>query len=54
MTKNDARGRDRVKIYREIVLGIKVAARNQRTLERAGSYPNPNRRPIVSDLLLFL
>ena len=27
--------------------------RNQRTLERADSYPNPNRRPIVSDLSLF-
>ena len=53
MTKNDARGRDRVEIYREIVSGIELAARDQRTLERAGSYPNFNRRTIVSDRSLF-
>ena len=52
-TKNDARGRARVEIYCEIVPGIELAARYQRTLERAGFYPNPNRRPIVSDLSLF-
>ena len=33
--------------------GFELAARNQRTLERDGYYPNPNRRPIVSDLSLF-
>ena len=52
-TKNDAPGRDRVDIYREIVTGLELEARHQRTLERAGSYPNSNRRPVVSDRLLF-
>ena len=52
-TQNDARERGRVEIYREIVPGIELVVRCQRTLERAGSYPNPNRRPIVSDLSLF-
>ena len=32
-TKIDARGRDRDEIYREIVPGIELAARNQRTSE---------------------
>ena len=53
MTKNDACGGARVGIYREIVPGFKLTARYRRALERAGSYPNPNRRPIVSDLSLF-
>ena len=52
-TKNDACGRDRVEIYREIMAGLELAARHQRTLERAGSYPNSNRRPFVSDRSLF-
>ena len=52
-TKNDTRGPDRVEIYHEIVLGLELAARHHRTLERAGSYPNSNRRPIVSDCSLF-
>ena len=33
--------------------GLELAARHQRTLERANSYPNPNRRPLVSNLSLF-
>ena len=33
--KNGARGCDRVEIYREIVPGIELAARHQRTHERA-------------------
>ena len=53
MTKNDARGRDRVEIYREIVRGLKLTARHQRTLERAESHPNLNGGPIVSARLLF-
>ena len=48
-TKNDARGRDRVEIYREIVAGLEPTASHQRALERAGTYPNSNRRPTVSD-----
>ena len=53
MSKNDARGRDRVEKYREIVAGLKLAAKHQRTLERVGSYQNSNRRPIVSNRSLF-
>ena len=53
MPKNEARGRDRVEIYHEIVPGIELAAKHQRAVERAGSYPNSNRRPIVSNRLLF-
>ena len=53
-TKNDAFGRGRVGIYRKIIPGIELAARNKRTLERAGSYPNQNRRPIVSNRALPL
>ena len=52
-TKIDARGRDRDEIYREIVPGIELTARNKRTLEHAGSYPNPSQQPIASDLSLF-
>ena len=37
----------------EIEPGFELAGRHQRTLERAGSYPNSNRRPIVSDSSLF-
>ena len=36
MTKNDAHGPDRVEIYRKIEPGLELAARHQRTLERAG------------------
>ena len=52
-TKNDARGRDRVEKYREIVAGLELPARHQRTLERADSYPNSNWRLIVRDCSLF-
>ena len=52
-SKNDARGPDRVEIYRKNVTGIELAAKHQRTLERAGSYLNSNRRHIVSDRSLF-
>ena len=52
-TKNNLRGPDRVEIYREIVPGMELATRNQRTPVRADSYPNPNQRPIVSNLSLF-
>ena len=52
-TKNDARGRDRVEKYREIVSGLEVAARHQRALERVNSYPNLNQQPIVGDRSLF-
>ena len=53
MTKSDARGPDRVEIYREIVPGLELAANRQRALDRAGSYPNSNHRPVVSDVSLF-
>ena len=52
-TKNDARGPDRVEIYRKIVPGLELTAKRQRTLDRAGSYPNLNNRPVVSDASLF-
>ena len=52
-TKNDARGLDRVEIYREIVPELELTARHQHTLERVGYYPNSNQRPIVSDRSLF-
>ena len=32
---------------------IELAAKHEHTLEHAGSYPNPNRRRIVSDVSLF-
>ena len=51
--QNDAPGRDRVEKYCEIVTGLELAARHQRTLERAGSCPNSNRPPLVSDRSLF-
>ena len=47
--QNDARGSARVKTHREIAPGIEVVARYQYTLERAGSYPNSNQRPVVGD-----
>ena len=49
-TKNDARGRDRVEIYRKIMPGIELAARHQRKLERAGSFT----RSRTDDLLLAI
>ena len=52
-TKNDARGRDRVEINREIVAGLELTAKHQRASEHAGYYPNSNRRPTVSDPSLF-
>ena len=52
-TKNDARGPYRVEIYRKIVPGLELTAKYQRALERAGYYPNSNRRPTVSDSSLF-
>ena len=50
--KQDARGPDRVEIHRKIMPGIKLAARYQHALDHVGSYPNSNRRPIVSDVSL--
>ena len=38
--ENNARGHNRVEIYREIVPETELVVRNQRTLERVGSYPN--------------
>ena len=51
--QKDARGPDRVEIYREIMPGLELAAKRQRTIERAGAYPNSKHRPIVSDRSLF-
>ena len=38
----------RVEIYRKIMAGLEPVAKHQRALERAGSYPNLNRRRPVS------
>ena len=46
-------GPTNVENTREIGPGIELAARHWHTHERAGSYPNSNRRRIVSDLSLF-
>ena len=50
--KPDTRGPDRVGNHRKIMPGIELAAKYQHTLERTSSYPNSNRRPIVSDVSL--
>ena len=48
----NTRGPDRVENHRKIVPGIELTVRYQHTIERAGSYPNSNRRPIISDVSL--
>ena len=48
-----SRGSANVENHRKVVPGIELAAKHEHTLERAGSYPNSNRRRIVSDVSLF-
>ena len=52
-TKNDTFTRNRVEIIDTNQPGDRTRGDDQRTLERAGYYPNSNRRHTVSDFSLF-